>query len=464
MMFAGWRYWCLVVILVVVGFMAVGCGAVDAEEDGVFLAAEVDDASVADAVAAEPTPTPEPMFEEDGLVLIAHAGSALDGWQGSNSLEAMENAVELGFRYIELDMLTTSDGQIVLNHNWYHISNRIPGVENGIMSHAEFMSHRIFDRFTPVDLDMLIDFLREHPEPRIITDTKATEYAALYAIAERFPEYRHRFIAQAYAPEDVARIRALGFDDIILTIYMMDLGGRNPGFIHDFAVQEGLYAVAIPEELAVPAFVAHLDMDEMRYIVHTIDSIEKANVLHNMGFYAIYTGFLAYGDDGLMVMHPPVWRRAEAVRANMQYLDDDQRALLEAAIFYRLGVPVYVHESEVAPIWAYYLMSAPFQSPITGLVYLTARHYARYAEEFAWHAADRELLIVRNGRLYSVFAEDHGLFLYRDMVFLSENVLWHIFTFEVLRDGEYVVVVKDRNAGATAEDFLDIAKVLFAEN
>jgi len=274
----------------------------------------------------------------------------------------------------------------------------------------------------------------------------------------------HRFIPQAYDFDDVARIRALGFEDIILTIYMMNFEGRDPSIIHQFAMDEGLYAVAMPESWAIPAFVAYLDMAEMRYIAHTIDSVEKANVLHTMGFYAIYTGFLAYGrDDENPIVHmpPPVWRNAERVRNNMLELDDDQLDLLPEAIFYKIGSPVYVHDGEVDPIWAYYLMSAPFESPITGLAYLTARHFARYSEEFDWQPENRELLIVVNGRLYSVFGEDYELFIYRDMLFISENAVRHVFSFEVFRDDDYIVVNKARG-DATAEDFLEIAKILFA--
>jgi hypothetical protein len=399
------------------------------------------------------------------LALVAHAAAAVEGWQGSNALEALENAVTLGFRYIELDMLYTTDGKIVLNHNWYHVSNRIPGIENGIMSHAEFMSHRIFGQFTPVDLDLLINFLRENPGPRIITDTKDTDYAALYAIAEFFPEYKYRFIPQAYTFEDVARIRALGFKDIILTIYMMELEGRDPGFIHEFAMEEGLYAVAMPESWAIPAFVAYLDMDEMRYMAHTIDSAEKANVLHAMGFYAIYTGFLAYDSNGGIVAVPlPLRDYLDKIEHNLQYeLNEEQKYLAQFAVFNKIGVPVNVHELEVVPVRAD-VMSAPFISPITELVYLPARHFERYTRTMDWRPDTRILHIATEHRAHNVRGANHELFLYRDMLFISEDVLGHVFGFEVLIKGDYVVViVEDIGKDVIDEDFFEIAEILFAE-
>ena len=455
-MFFGRGFWLLIVVATV-GLMAAACGGVAAER---LVATEEGVLRVGSAVA------PVAAEQVGGLALIAHASAAVGGWEGSNALEALENAVRLGFRYIEVDMLYTTDGEIVLNHNWHHVSNHVPGVENGIMSHAEFMSHRIFGRFTPVDLEMLIDFLRENPGPRIITDTKATDYAALYAIAEHFPEYMHRFIPQVYAFEDVERIRNLGFEDIILTIYMISLENRDPNLIHQFATEQGLYAVAMPESWAVPDFAAHLDMNEMRYMVHTIDSAEKAAMLYDMGFYGIYTGFLAYDEDGGIAEIPlPLWDYLERIEHNLQYgLSEKQQDLAQLASFHKIGVPANVRRSEVMPVWPG-VMSAPFVSPITGLVYLPAGHFDIYTQGMDWQPATRVLYITTDSIAHAVRGENHELFLFRDMLFISENVLRDVFGFEVLHRGGYVVVVaEDIGEYVTDEDLFEIAEILFAGN
>ena len=451
------------IIVAAVGFMVAGCSGVEAER---FVTDEENVPRTGPAATPMPAPVPAITTEQaGGLALIAHASAAIEGWEGSNTLEALENAVRLGFRYIELDMLYTTDGEIVLNHNWYHISNRIPGVENGIMSHAEFMSHRIFGQFTTADLEMLINFLRENPGPRVITDTKATDYAALYAIVEHFPEYMHRFIAQAYDFEDVERIRNLGFEDIILTIYLMDFEGRDPTIIHQFAMEQGLYAVAMPESWAIPAFVAYLDMNEMRYMAHTIDSAEKAAVLYSMGFYGIYTGFLAYGEDGTLVEVPlPLWNYLEKIEYNLQYgLNEAQRDLAQLASFHKISVPANVRQSEVMPVRAD-VMSAPFVSPITGLIYLPARHFEIYTQGMDWQPASRVLYITMGRVTHPVRGENHELFLYRDMLFISEDVLRDIFGFEVLHKDDYVVVVvEDIDEAVTDEDLFEIAEILFKQ-
>ena len=397
-----------------------------------------------------------PPARTEGLVLVAHAGGAIYGYPDSNSLEAIKNAAAAGFRYIELDMITTSDGKIVLNHSWELISNRIPGVRNGIMTYKEFMSHRIFNQFTPVNLDMLIEFLRYNPHPRIITDTKDTDYAALYAIAQRFPEYKHRFIPQVYAKEDVARIRALGFDDIILTIYMMPHSQRNPSEIHRFAVDNHLYAVTVPD----PYFISQLNTNEVRYMTHTINDITRARQLHEMGFYAVYTAFLQYTYDRLGITRAalPVQAHANQINLNKQNLNPLQRALLPMALFYRINHTAYVHRGETSPIWAYYLATAPFESPLTGQVYLVAANFRPYREYQSWNPAEHRLYIINNG--YTRTVEAYDVFIYRDMLFISETAVRENFSFAVLRDGDYIAVVPQKFE-RFAKLFLGISRALF---
>ncbi len=50
--------------------------------------------------------------------LIAHAGGVIDGYLGTNSLEALKESARLGYSIIEVDIMTTSDGKFVLNHDW----------------------------------------------------------------------------------------------------------------------------------------------------------------------------------------------------------------------------------------------------------------------------------------------------------------------------------------------------------
>jgi len=396
--------------------------------------------------------------ERSSLALIAHAAGAIEGYVGSNSLEAMQNAVALGFTYIELDMITTSDGKIVLNHSWDSVSNRIPGIAPGIMTHEEFMQQRIFNRFTPVDLDGLIEFLGENEGFRIITDTKDTDYAALYAIAEFFPQYINRFIPQVYAFGDAARIRALGFADIILTIYMIAPAHQNPAAIHRYAMQNRLYAVTIPDSLATPEFMRHVNTNQMWYMTHTIDYVARATELLNMGFYGVYTGFLRYTETGFTRVQLPIAGYSARTLSNLLSLHPNERAIANQAIFFKENVPVRIHMGEVLPVWANYLVGAPFV--FDGQPYLIDRNFLRHASSREFNQTTRILTVVRNSQAFT--AAENELIIYNNMLYAPPAVVERLFGFTVLHQDGYIIAVR-QNSTHSREELFEIAKKLFAE-
>ncbi len=62
-----------------------------------------------------------PKLAEDSPVppvLVAHAGGGIDGQTYTNSLEAMDLSYSLGHRVIEVDFCWSSDGRLVLMHEW----------------------------------------------------------------------------------------------------------------------------------------------------------------------------------------------------------------------------------------------------------------------------------------------------------------------------------------------------------
>ena len=49
---------------------------------------------------------------------IAHAGGQFNGATYTNSLEALDQNYEAGFRAFEIDLSFTSDGELVCLHDW----------------------------------------------------------------------------------------------------------------------------------------------------------------------------------------------------------------------------------------------------------------------------------------------------------------------------------------------------------
>lgn len=71
---------------------------------------------------------------------IAHALGSIDGNVYTNSREAMISSIAKGYKYLEVDIDSTSDGIYIATHDWGHF--------NTITNHSELKDKKVtFDEF-----------------------------------------------------------------------------------------------------------------------------------------------------------------------------------------------------------------------------------------------------------------------------------------------------------------------------
>jgi glycerophosphoryl diester phosphodiesterase len=250
----------------------------------------------------KPTPTPLPnpaptititpqVYNFD---IVAHAGGAADGFAGTNSVEAVEASISRGARFVELDILRTTDGKYVCAHDWEYMPNRVAFAAAAPVSYAAFTEYRVFNRFTPLTLEGLTAILEKNPGVSIVTDTKDRDYTSLSYIAERYPEYMAQVIPQVYAFEDFDVVKAMGYKKIIITLYAMAPGDKSdPNAVAARVRELSAYALTIPDELAaIPGYTDTLRERGVRFFVHTVNDIERAAQLYNAGAAGVYTDYL----------------------------------------------------------------------------------------------------------------------------------------------------------------------------
>jgi len=428
--------------------------------------------------APAPVPYPPEPPEERRLELVAHAGGVVGGYVYSNTLEALQNSVARGYRLIELDFMPTTDGRIVLTHVWHYMTTRVPGAYDHIVSYDVFMSYRLYNRYTPMNLEMLIDFLDEHPDIRVITDTKDgyDAYTALYVIAEQFPGHIHRFIAQAYRFEHVNRIRALGFEDVIVTLYMYPPAFfDDPAEIARLAQEHDVYAITISEYGVDHAYAALLDVENVRFFANTVNNPYRAQELFEMGFFGIYTNFLVPEDGPVPTswgLAPYIEGQISRLAENLAAFDAEEEAILAEALFYRLDTHVYVRYSEPLPLShsgatvRFPLFDsgiiAPFAMHDTGVIYLPLGHLLSDDQSYAWERPERfhpnpPVSLTGPSGEYTL---PDGFLFYRSRIFLSEAAILEHFPVQLIRLGDYLVVFPEF---AVWEEvvLLDIARRLF---
>ena len=109
-------------------------------------------------------------YKNDPSRFIAHAGGMINEFRYSNSLEALNNSYENGFRLFELDIIKTKDGAYVAAHDWHHWSHSTGYKGSLPVTKEVFLKHKVFEKYTPLTMDEINDWFRQHEDAILITD------------------------------------------------------------------------------------------------------------------------------------------------------------------------------------------------------------------------------------------------------------------------------------------------------
>ncbi len=110
------------------------------------------------------------IYTKDTSRFIAHAGGEIDGYMYTDSLEALNNSYKNGFKMFELDILKTSDNIYVAAHDWKMWAQR--SRYKGILppDSKVFLENKPYNKFTPLDINRINQWFKNHPDAILITD------------------------------------------------------------------------------------------------------------------------------------------------------------------------------------------------------------------------------------------------------------------------------------------------------
>ncbi|WP_207637178.1 glycerophosphodiester phosphodiesterase family protein [Anaerovorax odorimutans] len=219
---------------------------------------------------------------------IAHGGGIYKGYETSNSVEAVNDAIINGYKMIELDMEISKDNKIIMLHDWDRTIEHYLGSKfDDKLREDSFLRLKIFGQLEVLTFDKLTKILDNAPDVRIVTDTKGDNLKLLNIIAESYPDYIDRMVPQIYSFEEYDEVKSLGFKNIILTLYLQE----NPKAdeIIDFAKKNDLYAVTMQSYYAEKGLCKEISNNGIKVYVHPINDIEYADKLFDMGAAGIYT-------------------------------------------------------------------------------------------------------------------------------------------------------------------------------
>lgn len=230
---------------------------------------------------------------------IAHACGIIDGYEYTNSLEALEYNYGLGQRAFEIDFLLTSDEKLVLRHDWNDSYQSGIG-DWHIPDIVEFKEKKIIGVYTPMDICDLVKFMKEHDDIIVITDTKyldsdliVKEFTQIEeALKEEDAEYLvDRFIVQIYRDYMLEDVRSVfPAKNIIFTMYQVWTGDVDTfPEICEFCKKNNIKYITMWYYLATDEILNIAKSYGIEVCVHTVNDREEAESYLERGVCSIYT-------------------------------------------------------------------------------------------------------------------------------------------------------------------------------
>lgn len=132
---------------------------------------------------------------------IAHGGG-IGGFTYTNSREALLDSIQKHFRFIEIDLVETSDGHLFAAHDWKSFKSLagIPDNTPSALSLDEAMGQKIRKTLSPLDGNGIRKLMETNRDFILVTD-KIADYELLLKEIP-FPE---RMIVEVFSPKDYLR-------------------------------------------------------------------------------------------------------------------------------------------------------------------------------------------------------------------------------------------------------------------
>ena len=231
----------------------------------------------------------------DYYPIIGHALYGINNESYGNCLECLEEGYKKGIRLLEADFLFTSDNELILNHYW----------DQKIKNKNSFLTSKIYGKYTPVNLSILLDKMMEYKDIYIIIDTKEDKYGnSVYSVYEKIIEEAlkvdesllDRFIPQYYNYEMYKELKEIyDFKYDMVTLYKWP--NINYTEIINFCINENIEAITIPiwiynDKIFTKENIQTLRDNNIKIFVHTINDNDLYEQLKVSGVDGIYTDFL----------------------------------------------------------------------------------------------------------------------------------------------------------------------------
>lgn len=244
--------------------------------------------------------------------VVAHALGQVEGRTGTNSREAFLTSYAQGLRVFEADLQLTSDGVLVLRHDFdqssYYYLEQLVEQQNTDMTYQRFTQEKINFKYSPLSAEDLLWLMVEYPDVTVITDSKDLEkeiiqaqFSQLVNLAEEMghPELLDRLVVQIYHQDMLAYIQEIHpFSQWIFTLYQLEEVDYLE--LARFCFFQRIPVVTIESSLVVRDNVDLLRSHGVLVFAHTVNRLMDTKGLIDLGVVGVYSDMLSPSDLALL--------------------------------------------------------------------------------------------------------------------------------------------------------------------
>jgi len=236
--------------------------------------------------------------------MISHAMGGIDGNNYSNCLEGFQANYAEGHRIFEVDLLYTSDDRIVLWHHWDRpfCSKYKKGT---VPTYEQFMESKIYDQYTPLDLEALLRLMKDHPDIRVVVDGKCTkksevkkQFRTIVSTAKSLgaAEALDRLVVEIYTKEMFDVVDGVyHFSEYLMTLYKMFDKAPSTSKLKSaakFCQQKGIATIAMYADWWKAKYAGVIAPYGLDIALYTVNSARDAQGYFDEGVTALFTDFL----------------------------------------------------------------------------------------------------------------------------------------------------------------------------
>lgn len=248
----------------------------------------------------------KPIFFTYGV--MSHALGGLAGkYKYNNALEGLQQSLEIGYDFIEVDLVLTKDNKLVCSHGWSENTYEDTGVEynaeNPVMTYKEFMNTKIQGQYTTIDANYIYKTMKENPnilfefDLRTLTNEEEIRNTAI-AIKEVFgtdKSITDRILVQVGNKQMYDIIEEV-CDYRYYQYFVHKAELKTIDKLIKYCKSEDVVSVAIKEDYLTEKILQKFKENGLCVLIHTIDDSELAQKWLNKGVDTVCTNFITPGD------------------------------------------------------------------------------------------------------------------------------------------------------------------------